>query len=60
MGFTPQREVSFFPLGNLEGLADVIETDLPREVGKLLYGESAITAGKSEFFSEAAGRVVAH
>lgn len=30
--------------------ADVIETDLPREVGMLLYGESAIPASKSEFF----------
>jgi len=30
--------------------ADVIETDLPREVGKLLYGESAIPASKSKFF----------
>ena len=30
--------------------ADVIETDLPREVGKLLYGESAIPASKSQFF----------
>ena len=30
--------------------ADVIETDLPKEVGKLLYGESAIPASKSQFF----------
>ena len=30
--------------------ADVIETDLPREVGKLLYSESAIPASKSRFF----------
>ena len=30
--------------------ADVIETDIPREVGKLLYGESAIPASKSQFF----------
>ena len=30
--------------------ADVIETDIPREVGKLLYGESAIPASKSKFF----------
>jgi glycerophosphoryl diester phosphodiesterase len=30
--------------------ADVIETDLPREVGKLLYSESAIPASKSQFF----------
>ncbi len=30
--------------------ADVIETDLPGEVGKLLYGESAIPASKSLFF----------
>jgi glycerophosphoryl diester phosphodiesterase len=29
--------------------ADVIETDLPREVGKLLYGESEIPASKSQF-----------
>ena len=29
---------------------DVIETDIPREVGKLLYGESAIPASKSQFF----------
>ena len=38
--------------------ADVIETDIPGEVGKLLYGESVIAAGKSEFFSKAAGRVL--
>jgi glycerophosphoryl diester phosphodiesterase len=31
--------------------ADVIETDLPREVGKLLYGESADPERKSEFLS---------
>ncbi len=30
--------------------ADVIETDLPREVGKLLYSESAIPASRSQFF----------
>jgi glycerophosphoryl diester phosphodiesterase len=30
--------------------ADLIETDLPREVGKLLYGESAVPASKSQFF----------
>ena len=30
--------------------ADVIETDLPREVGKLLYSETAIPASKSQFF----------
>jgi len=30
--------------------ADVIETDIPREIGKLLYGESAIPASKSQFF----------
>ncbi|MFC1633760.1 glycerophosphodiester phosphodiesterase family protein [Planctomycetota bacterium] len=29
---------------------DVIETDLPREVGKLLYSESTIPASKSQFF----------
>jgi glycerophosphoryl diester phosphodiesterase len=29
---------------------DVIETDIPREVGKLLYSESAIPASKSQFF----------
>jgi len=29
--------------------ADMIETDLPREVGKLLYGEAAIPASKSKF-----------
>ncbi len=32
--------------------ADVIETDLPREVGKLLYSESAIPASKSQFFQK--------
>ena len=32
--------------------SDVIETDLPREVGKLLYGESAIPASKSQFFQK--------
>ncbi|MCP4609658.1 MAG: glycerophosphodiester phosphodiesterase family protein [Planctomycetes bacterium] len=30
--------------------ADVIETDIPRKVGKLLYSESAIPASKSPFF----------
>ena len=30
--------------------ADVIETDLPREVWQLLYGESTIPASKSQFF----------
>ncbi|MGB2864832.1 MAG: glycerophosphodiester phosphodiesterase family protein [Sedimentisphaerales bacterium] len=30
--------------------ADMIETDLPIEVGKLLYSESAIPASKSKFF----------
>jgi len=34
----------------LKSGADVIETDLPREVGKLLYSESAIPASKSQFF----------
>lgn len=29
---------------------DLIETDLPRETGNLLYGESAIPASKSRFF----------
>jgi glycerophosphoryl diester phosphodiesterase len=32
--------------------ADVIETDLPREVGKLLYSESVIPASKSQFFQK--------
>lgn len=34
----------------LKSGADVIETDLPAEVGKLLYSESAIPASKSQFF----------
>ena len=34
----------------LERGVDVIEADLPIEVGKLLYGESAIPASKSQFF----------
>jgi len=34
----------------LELGADVIETDIPREVGKFLYGQSAIPAAKSKFF----------
>jgi glycerophosphoryl diester phosphodiesterase len=34
----------------LEMGVDVIETDLPIEVGTLLYGESAIAASKSRFF----------
>ena len=38
--------------------ADVIETDLPREVGKLLYGECAVPERKSEFFSKAVAGVV--
>ncbi len=29
---------------------DVIETDLPREVGKLLYSKSSIPASKSQYF----------
>ncbi len=32
--------------------SDVIETDLPREVGKILYGESTIPASKSQFFQK--------
>lgn len=36
----------------LEGGADVIETDIPREVGKFLYGESVIPASKSQFFQK--------
>lgn len=31
---------------------DVIETDLPREVGKSLYSQSAIPASKSQFFQK--------
>ena len=31
---------------------DVIETDLPREVGKLLYSESTTPASKSQFFQK--------
>ena len=38
----------------LQSGADVVETDLPGEVGKLLYGESAVPARKSKFFSKAA------
>jgi len=34
----------------LERGVDVIETDIPRKVGKLLYSESAIPASKSQFF----------
>jgi glycerophosphoryl diester phosphodiesterase len=34
----------------LQSGADLIETDLPIEVGKLLYGESALPAFKSKFF----------
>ena len=36
----------------LQGGADVIETDLPREVGKLLYRESTVPASKSQFFQK--------
>ena len=32
---------------------DIIETDIPREVGKLLYGETAIPEHKSKFFKRA-------
>jgi glycerophosphoryl diester phosphodiesterase len=32
--------------------ADVLETDLPREVGKLLYGESVVPASKKRFFQK--------
>ena len=31
---------------------DVIETDMPREVGKLLYSESTVPGSKSQFFHE--------
>lgn len=34
----------------LEQGVDVIETDLPIEVGELLYSETAIPASKSQFF----------
>jgi len=34
----------------LEDGTDVVETDIPREIGKLLYGESAIPVSKSQFF----------
>ena len=50
-GATEQRYRDLLQFG-----ADVIETDLPAEVGKLLYGESVIAGGKSEFFSKAAAR----
>ena len=33
----------------LKEAADVIETDLPREVGKLLYGESNIPVSRQRF-----------
>jgi len=36
----------------LEGGADVIETDLPREVGAMLYGKSPVPASKSEYFTK--------
>jgi glycerophosphoryl diester phosphodiesterase len=36
----------------LEYGADMIETDLPREVGKLLYGEAAIPASKSKLLKK--------
>ena len=32
--------------------ADVIETDLPREVGKLLYGEAPVPVSKSHLFQK--------
>ena len=47
-GGTAQVEQRYRAL--LQQGADVIETDLPREVGKLLYSESAIPASKSQFF----------
>ena len=34
----------------LQNGADLIETDLPQEVGELLYRESSIPASKSQFF----------
>ncbi|MBE0537495.1 MAG: glycerophosphodiester phosphodiesterase family protein [Phycisphaerae bacterium] len=34
----------------LKCTADVIETDLPRQVGELLYGESEIPVSKRQFF----------
>jgi glycerophosphoryl diester phosphodiesterase len=37
---------------------DVIETDLPREVGGLACGEAVVPEHKSQFFSKAAVRVV--
>jgi glycerophosphoryl diester phosphodiesterase len=39
---------------------DVIETDIPREVGKLLYGKSAIPEHKLKFFKRVVPGVVAH
>jgi glycerophosphoryl diester phosphodiesterase len=47
-GATEKRYRDLLQLGT-----DVIETDLPAEVGRLLYGESVIPARKSEFFSKA-------
>lgn len=34
----------------LQNGADLVETDLPTQVGKLLYDKSAIPASKSQFF----------
>ena len=44
-GSLEQRYRALLQLG-----ADVIETDLPKEVGKFLYSESMIPASKSQFF----------
>ena len=40
----------------LQNGIDLIETDLPTDVGKLLYGESAIPASKSQFFRMGSSR----
>ena len=39
---------------------NVIETDLPREVGGLVYGDAVVPEHKSQFFSKASVRVVNH
>ena len=36
----------------LDGRADIIETDLPRELGRLLYGRASLSESKARFFHE--------
>lgn len=55
VGAFEQRYRGLLQLG-----ADIIETDLPGEVGRLLYGDSAVPASKSAFFSKVVSGAVTY